>query len=819
MLSPLLIINEKKGNMKYIVQKLVFSILLIGSFGVFAQESQTTARLIINVVDAQSNRPINEASVKVEPLLNSRVIEEKTIDGEFSEELVLGQYAAVISHPNYQTTRVPRLIVEVNKVNFIDIYLTAKSQEVENIQVFADQSVAQNIASAGARYLDRESLRSATGSGGDILRALDGLAGLFSSGEFASFTVRGSGPRDNLIFVDGFPFQNIVHFGDSFGEQEDIEGGGRYSIFAPNIINGAEFQPGGWSAAYGGKAGSLLSLDVASGNTKQASYTGLFDFAGFELGYEGPNPAVDDGSMLVSIRSQDFGRLFELIGLEDIGSPKNTDIIFKTSTELNQDNSLDTLFIYAPEEYTRDLDNALASDEDDPGNYEDLELSTTETENMLLGLTLTTLTGETGVWENRLYYRLFDEDGRFGEAYPDLVPDDTSAQNVPVREGVLTSKSKQTEIGFRSDYSYLNDFGKFSAGARVAHVDLDYAITLTDDWIRYEYDAQDAPEDPNLRYIVLTPELTNNMYSASETLSSIYAEQVFDYDDLDFRIGLRAENDGFASQTELLPRVGLEWYVSDKMNLSATAGRYTQSIRYSDRAFDPNNNDLENEIVDSFSVGLTYQVAANWQILLEPYYQRLSNLMVETDGIANTFDNSGEGRSFGIDTALIRRFEDGWSLNAQYSYNKAEIKDSPSLDYYDADFNRPHIFSLGGLWDINEKWSVSARFKFASGAPRDGFVIYEDVLGNVPVVGNIRALRFSKENTSKNTDRFDSFNSLNFRVDYRTQYRGLAVNMFLDVINAYGADNPSSAEFNERTGVDVIEDGEVFPFLGIRVTF
>ncbi len=814
-----LLVTYKKGSMKNIVQKIIFSILLLSSLAGVAQERQANATLIIKVVDGKSNRAVNEASVNIQSLLDEREYKGATLDGEFSIELASGQYAAVISHPGYQTTRIPRLLVELNKVNVVDLQLITKTQEVESIQVFADQSGAQNIASAGARYLDRESLRSATGSGGDILRALDGLAGLFSSGEFASFTVRGNGPRDNLIFVDGFPFQNIVHFGDSFGEQEDIEGGGRYSIFAPNIINGAEFQPGGWTAAYGGKAGSLLKLDVASGNTKQASYTGLFDFAGFELGYEGPNSLVEEGSMLVSVRSQDFGRLFDMIGLEDIGSPKNTDIIFKTSTELNQDNSLDALFIYAPEEYTRDLDNALASDEDDPGNYEDLELSTTETDNMLVGLTLTTLTGETGLWENRLYYRLFDEDGRFGEAYPDLVAEDTSAQNIPVREGILTSKSKQTEIGLRSDYSYLNDFGKFSAGVRVALVDLDYALTLSEDWIQYEYDAQDTPEDPEQRYVVLTPELTNSAYSESETLSSIYAEQVFEFDDLDFRVGLRAENDGFASQTEVLPRAGLEWYISDKLNLSATAGRYTQSIRYSDRAFDPTNNDLENEIVDSLSVGLSYQLADNWQVLLEPYYQKLSNLMVETDGLSNTFANSGEGRSFGIDTALIRRFEDGWSLNAQYSYNNAEVKDSPALDYYDADFNRPHIFSVGGLWDITEKLSISARFKFASGAPRDGFVIYEDVLGNVPVVGNFQANRFSKENISKNTDRFDSFNSLNFRVDYRTQYRGMAVNMFLDVINAYGADNPSSAEFNERTGIDVIEEGEVFPFLGVRVTF
>ena len=66
------------------------------------------------------------------------------------------------------------------------------------------------------------------------MRALDGLPGLISTGDFANFTVRGRSPRDNLIFVDGFPLDKVVHFDQSLGEEEDIGGGGRFSIFAPN---------------------------------------------------------------------------------------------------------------------------------------------------------------------------------------------------------------------------------------------------------------------------------------------------------------------------------------------------------------------------------------------------------------------------------------------------------------------------------------------------------------------------------------------------------------------------------------------------------
>lgn len=85
------------------------------------------------------------------------------------------------------------------------------------------------------------------------------------------------------------------------------------------------------------------------------------------------------------------------------------------------------------------------------------------------------------------------------------------------------------------------------------------------------------------------------------------------------------------------------------------------------------------------------------------------------------------------------------------------------------------------------------------------------------VLGDSQPLRFSKEITSTNTDRYQSFHSLNFRADYRRSFGRTNVIAFIDVINAYGADNPSSSEFNERSGQDVIEDGESFPLIGFRL--
>ena len=65
---------------------------------------------------------------------------------------------------------------------------------------------------------------------------------------------------------------------------EEILNGGRYSIFAPNAVAGAEFSPGGWSAEFGGRNGSLLQFEVEDGAPSPVGSLRL-DLAGVELLY------------------------------------------------------------------------------------------------------------------------------------------------------------------------------------------------------------------------------------------------------------------------------------------------------------------------------------------------------------------------------------------------------------------------------------------------------------------------------------------------------------------------------------------------------
>lgn len=780
-----------------------------------SQVAKGTAKLSVTLKDQTTQRALNNAQI----LLVNRQGETFTASTNARGKaaitgLAAGLYELTIKRAGYQALRLPSVRMVEDKSTPVALTMVAARDNVEEVLVLGAAVGGNWLDSVSASTIDREALRSAAGSGGDVLRALDGLPGLFSDGEFSGFTVRGNGPRDNLILVDGIPFANVVHFSDSFGDLEDVEGGGRYSVFAPNVIGNADFQPGGWNAAYGGRAGSLLKLEVAEGNPETPAYNLRFDLAGLEVGYDGPSRIHDDTTLLFSARKLNFGQLFDLIGADDIGEPELTDIIVKTRTELNADNTLKFLAIYAPESYTRDIDNVLASDEDSDGNsdgiYDNTQLVKSEADNNLFAVTWERLVGNNGELTNQLYYRHFGENSTSGEAFPNQVPAGTPPNQIPIRFPITTSNRDETELGWRLDYAQDNRLGRLDTGFRVTQLELDFGLTLDDDWIRYEYNQNDFRPNPEQKFIVLTPAFTNSAYTAKDTIFALYADQSVQFDTWDLRVGLRYDADNLTGDSAISPRLGATFDATEALRVTTTAGRYLQSPLLNDRARDPSNANLDYEVIDQISVGFKYNFSRNLDVFFEPYYQSLSDLVVKQDGVNQTFANTGEGTSYGFDTALTRNFAKGWSASATYSYNDTRLKDSPNGKEYESDFSRPHAVSVGGVWEINDRWKISGRYKWASGRLFDEFIVHQNVLGDG------QPLRFSKENITQNTQRYNSYSSLNMRVDYRRTLGPTDVIAFIDIINVTGASNPSNAQFNERTGENTVGEGNAFPLLGLR---
>ncbi|MBW8048905.1 MAG: TonB-dependent receptor plug domain-containing protein [Cytophagales bacterium] len=111
----------------------------------------------------------------------------------------------------------------------------------------------------------------------DVLKSLQMLPGVQSGGEGTSgLYVRGGGPDQNLILLDGAPVYNASHL---FGF---------FSVFNADAIKNIQFTKGGFPARYGGRLSSVIEINVKEGNMKKFTGEGSVGIIAARLTVEGP---------------------------------------------------------------------------------------------------------------------------------------------------------------------------------------------------------------------------------------------------------------------------------------------------------------------------------------------------------------------------------------------------------------------------------------------------------------------------------------------------------------------------------------------------
>ena len=92
----------------------------------------------------------------------------------------------------------------------------------------------------------------------DIMKTIQLLPGVQTGSEGTSgLYVRGGGPDQNLILLDGVPVYNASHL---FGF---------FSVFNSDAINSTKLVKGGFPARYGGRLSSVIDIKMKEGNMKK----------------------------------------------------------------------------------------------------------------------------------------------------------------------------------------------------------------------------------------------------------------------------------------------------------------------------------------------------------------------------------------------------------------------------------------------------------------------------------------------------------------------------------------------------------------------
>lgn len=736
------------------------------------------------------------------------------LDGKFTiKELDENIYKLRFSFVGYASHIETEIRVIRGKTTTVkEIELSESAASLDSVVVSAGYFSSDNVTPTTNYTYSREEIRRNPGSAGDVFRAIETLPGVSGSGgEYSAFAVRGGSPRDNIVLIDNIPFDKVSHF--DWGPSEEAEAqGGRFSIFTPGLIDEANFQAGGFAAKYGGKNASFVDLKLKEGNKESFTAYGSYDLLGWEVNYDGPTHALNNTSLLFSARNIDFKRLLDMLDRKDEGTPSLTDVIVKTTTELSPKHKLSLLGVYAPEKFDRTLENVFAAKD---RNYQPF-IGWREETKYLGGANWRWLTSASSFWENTFYYKRTDIDFNSGRAYTDPINGVTpTKETAATRRDYRTINNSDYQTGWKSQFTFIpSAISTIQTGVEVYQVRFDYNTNQKGLDTLFVFDKNDYRPDPAKNYIIADPRYVNSVSVGNKLNVNAFADYKYDVtNQLTVMPGVRYEYNGFNDKGYVSPRFSASFQLSERTKLNAATGVYYQTPELRLIAMNSQNAFLENERAIHYIVGVTTYFSDDIKFTAELYRKDFRNLIVHPDRSTQLRGNAGTGYAQGIDFGLIKKFSNQWYGQVNYSYSANKRNDNDGNGEYNGDFSQPHVFNILLGYELNKEWSFSAKWKYATGRPKDSFIVHKNIFNDPNFV------RYSKEITGNNNQRFDDFQTLNLRIDYRLQFGWLALVTFLDVLNLYDRLNVSEEQLNEITGTIKKSGFQIIPTFGFRLEF
>ncbi|MFW5822770.1 MAG: TonB-dependent receptor, partial [Tangfeifania sp.] len=281
-----------------------------------------------NITDASTGESLTGANVVTVELPNTGAVSNSY--GFYSLSLPEGEYQVRFQFIGYE----PKIVrVDLRENKKLDIELQEKTYEIGNIVVTgerADKNVT-SVEMGNVQMVPKqiESIPVIFGEP-DVLKTIQLTPGVKPAGEGSSgFYVRGGGIDQNLILLDEAPVYNASHLL------------GFFSVFNSEALRNASLMKGSVPVEYGGRASSVLDIQMKEGNMKDFGVTGNLGLISSNLTVEGPL-AKDKSSFILSGRRTYADLFLNFANDDDI---KETHLYFydlnlKTNYKINANNRI-----------------------------------------------------------------------------------------------------------------------------------------------------------------------------------------------------------------------------------------------------------------------------------------------------------------------------------------------------------------------------------------------------------------------------------------------------------------------------------------------
>ena len=620
----------------------------------------------------------------------------------------------------------------------------------------------------------------------DVLKTIQLMPGVQAGMEgFSGIYVRGGGPEENLLLLDGISLYNAEHLL------------GIFSIFQPEAVKKVTLYKGSFPARYGGRISSIIDIRTNDGNMKETHGTVSVGAISDRLHLEGP---IIKDKLAYSISGRGMHTVFFTPILEAKGLHGNYffyDLNGKLSWRISNRNRLyfnayngRDIFYYKD----RSSGSGTASYGDEVRNH-----SYTESNNIGIrwGNTLAALR-----WNHVFNNTLFSNTTVAYTRYKMMVG--YKMDEVNVYDGVKSRDiynfdyhSGMRDLTAKIDFDYTpspKHLVKFGA----EYVNHTFIPETLGGYV-YESEASDIQIDTTFTAS------GNNILHGHEI--SLYAEDDISVGDrLTLNPGLHAALFYTMGKPywSLEPRMSAKYNFSRDWSAKASYSRMAQYVHLLSPAkitlpidlWVPITDKIKPVTSDQVSLGAYYNGIPGWEFSLEGYYKWMHNILEYSDG-TSFFGNSanwqnnvemGEGRARGVELFVEKKTgaTTGWlGYTLAWSdrvFPNGVINGGEPFPYR---YDRRHNLSLVMNHKFSKKLSLSATWTYASGGTmtipeRQTQVYYPN--------GQVSTEDYSP---SRNNYRLPPSHRLNLSLNHTKQKRhGEAVWSF-GVYNAYNNMNPN----------------------------
>lgn len=613
----------------------------------------------------------------------------------------------------------------------------------------------------------------------DVIKTIQLLPGVQGGLEgFSGIYVRGGGPDENLLLLDGIPVYNAEHML------------GIFSMFQPEAIKKMTLIKGAFPARYGGRISSIVDVRTNDGNLYETSGNIGISMLADKFHLEGP---LWKGKTSYSISARGMHTAFlkpMLKALKFDGNYYFYDLDAKLTHWVNERNRL-YLNVY------NGMDN-LHYKHAEKQQYTLPNSPVQSTNNASMGMrwgnTVAALR-----WNHILSGQLFSNTTLAYNRYRFVTVTDLLMEE---RQGNTVMDKNYYSFDYRfgmRDWVLKTDLDYFPSTRHKLHFGGSYTlhrfIPETSSIARQVNDAA-TQVDTSWRSSILV-QIGHEF--------SLYAEDEIQLSDaLALNPGVHASlfNTQGKSYWALEPRMSAKWAFAQGWSTKAAYSRMSQYVHLLSSSqmslpidlWVPITRNIAPEVSSQYSLGLYYGGIRGWEFSLEAYFKDMDNVVEYKDGVSFFLNSvgwenkveTGRGRAMGIELFVEKTMgkTTGW---LGYTLSKSDrifptINAGKSFPFR---YDRRHNINLVLNHRFSKKFDMSTTWTYASGGVT---TLGERTVAMSSPTGEV----YEAEHVpSRNNFRLPASHTLNLGFNlHKPHYRGESV-WNLSIYNAYNHMNPN----------------------------